>query len=115
MIRSSWIRRNASSGSQRAWETKELGGGHGVFFHFVLEGLRGKPKNNRGEVTWLRLVVWLILGLVIYFAYGLKLRRLNLPPAAPESKQAARRLLRASVIYLPLLFGLMMLSAAWHF
>ena len=52
---------------------------------------------------------------VIYFAYGLKLRRLNLPPAAPESKQAARRLLRASVIYLPLLFGLMMLSAAWHF
>ena len=51
---------------------------------------------------------------VFYFGYGLKLRRLNLPPAAPESKVAARRLLRASVIYLPLLFGLMMLSAAWH-
>jgi len=51
---------------------------------------------------------------VFYFGYGLKLRRLNLPPAAPESKVAARGLLRASVIYLPLLFGLMMLSAAWH-
>ncbi|MFO0929490.1 MAG: hypothetical protein U0736_21085 [Gemmataceae bacterium] len=28
---------------------------HGVFFHFLLEGLRGKAKNRRGEVTWARL------------------------------------------------------------
>jgi uncharacterized caspase-like protein len=38
---------------QRAFETDKLGKkGHGVFFHFVLEGLRGKAKNNEGEVTW---------------------------------------------------------------
>jgi formylglycine-generating enzyme required for sulfatase activity len=41
---------------QRAFETKKAGGGHGVFFHFVLEGLRGKAgPNDRGEVTWSRL------------------------------------------------------------
>src|SRR5262249_49880794 len=26
-----------------------------VFFHFVLQGLRGKAKNDDGEVTWSRL------------------------------------------------------------
>jgi uncharacterized caspase-like protein len=35
---------------QRAYETKQLR--HGVFFHFVLQGLRGGAKNERGEVTW---------------------------------------------------------------
>ncbi|MFO0927027.1 MAG: caspase family protein [Gemmataceae bacterium] len=25
---------------------------HGLFFHFVLQGLRGGAKNGRGEVTW---------------------------------------------------------------
>ena len=33
-------------------------------------------------------------------------------PAAPQSKKNARDLLRASVLYLPLLFLLMMLNAA---
>ena len=28
---------------------------HGIFFHFVIEGLRGKAKNEEGEVTWTRL------------------------------------------------------------
>jgi formylglycine-generating enzyme required for sulfatase activity len=28
---------------------------HGVFFHFVLQGLGGKAKNEDGEVTWNRL------------------------------------------------------------
>jgi TPR repeat protein len=37
---------------ERAFESKKLGKGHGVFFHFVLEGLRGEAKNRRGEVTW---------------------------------------------------------------
>jgi formylglycine-generating enzyme required for sulfatase activity len=45
------------SAGQRAFETKKAGGGHGVFFHFVLEGLRGQAgKNDRGELTWSRLV-----------------------------------------------------------
>jgi hypothetical protein len=37
---------------QRAFETAKLGKGHGVFFHYVLEGLRGKAKNEDGEVNW---------------------------------------------------------------
>jgi sulfatase modifying factor 1 len=41
---------------QKTYETKNAGGGHGVFFHFVLEGLRGEAKNARGDVTWGRLV-----------------------------------------------------------
>ena len=40
------------SSGERAFETEKLGGGHGVFFHFVLQGLRGKAKNARGAVTW---------------------------------------------------------------
>jgi formylglycine-generating enzyme required for sulfatase activity len=43
------------SPGQQAFETSKLGKGHGVFFHFVLEGLRGKAKNDDGEVTWARL------------------------------------------------------------
>jgi hypothetical protein len=40
---------------ERAFETDKLPGakkGHGVFFHYVLEGLRGAAKNRDGEVTW---------------------------------------------------------------
>lgn len=40
---------------QQTFETRNAGGGHGVFFHYVLEGLRGKAKNEEGEVTWSRL------------------------------------------------------------
>jgi len=40
---------------ERSFETKKLGGGHGAFFHFVLEGLRGAAKNDAGVVTWNRL------------------------------------------------------------
>jgi protoheme IX farnesyltransferase len=46
-----------------------------------------------------------------YFWFGVRLRRLQLPPAAAESKRVARHLLQASVTYLPLLFALMMISA----
>ena len=51
---------------------------------------------------------------VAYFWYGLRLRRLQLPPSAPQSKMPARRLLQASVIYLPTLFALMAFTAALH-
>jgi formylglycine-generating enzyme required for sulfatase activity len=40
------------SSEQRAFETAKLGGGHGVFFHYVIEGLKGQAKNARGVVTW---------------------------------------------------------------
>jgi uncharacterized caspase-like protein len=39
------------STGERAFETDKLGKGHGVFFHHVLEGLRGKARNERGEGT----------------------------------------------------------------
>jgi TPR repeat protein len=35
-----------------ALESGKLGKGHGVFFYYVLEGLRGKAKNDDNEVTW---------------------------------------------------------------
>jgi formylglycine-generating enzyme required for sulfatase activity len=44
------------SAGERAFETKKLGGGHGVFFHFVIEGLQGKAKDPKGAVTWHSLV-----------------------------------------------------------
>lgn len=37
-------------GGEFAHESSRLE--HGLFFHFVLEGLRGKASNRRGEVTW---------------------------------------------------------------
>ena len=49
-----------------------------------------------------------------YLWFGLRLRNLGLAPAANESKPAARRLLQASVLYLPLLFALLMLSVEFH-
>ncbi|HEY6270406.1 MAG TPA: heme o synthase [Terriglobales bacterium] len=51
----------------------------------------------------------LILGLGFVW-FVLRLARTHLPTTAPESRQLARRLLQASVIYLPLLFALMMLD-----
>jgi formylglycine-generating enzyme required for sulfatase activity len=43
------------SAGQRSFETPKAGGGHGIFFHFVLEGLRGQAAREGGEVTWSRL------------------------------------------------------------
>ncbi len=43
------------SSGQRARETEKAGSGHGVFFYFVIEGLKGAAMNDAGEVTWDRL------------------------------------------------------------
>ena len=51
-----------------------------------------------------------ILGAALLF-FGVRLASLRLPVSAPRSKQRARQLLQATVIYLPLLFVLMMLNA----
>ncbi len=47
---------------------------------------------------------------IAYCYFGARLARLGLPMNAPRSKQRARQLLQASVIYLPLLFALMMIN-----
>jgi heme o synthase len=52
-----------------------------------------------------------VLGLALLWC-GIRLARLHLPPTAARSKAAARRLLQATIFYLPLLFALMMLNTA---
>jgi protoheme IX farnesyltransferase len=47
---------------------------------------------------------------IVYCYFGARLARLGLPMNAPRSKQRARQLLRASIVYLPLLFALMMIN-----
>ena len=51
----------------------------------------------------------LVLGVALLYV-ATRLTRLPEPISAPLSKQRARHLLRASIIYLPLLFALMMLN-----
>lgn len=40
------------SAGEFAFETEKLGSGHGVFFHYVMKGLRGQAKDSDGEVTF---------------------------------------------------------------
>jgi len=51
----------------------------------------------------------LVMGIAFCY-FGARLVSLELPMNAPRSRQYARQLLRASVVYLPLLFALMMLN-----
>jgi protoheme IX farnesyltransferase len=51
----------------------------------------------------------IVMGIALCY-FGRRLATLGLPMNAPRSKQRARQLLQASVIYLPLLFALMMLN-----
>jgi sulfatase modifying factor 1 len=37
------------SDKEVSWEDKDLDGGHGVFFHFVIQGLSGKADEERGN------------------------------------------------------------------
>jgi len=61
----------ACSRGQQAYESekadgglKDSKGGHGVFFHFVLKGLRGEARNERSQkVTWDRLVSYVKEGI----------------------------------------------------
>jgi protoheme IX farnesyltransferase len=52
----------------------------------------------------------LMLGISLFY-FGARLATLRAPLTAARSKQRARHLLQATVFYLPLLFGLMMLNA----
>jgi tetratricopeptide (TPR) repeat protein len=47
------------SKGERAQESPKAGGGHGLFFHYVLEGLRADAaRNSKGELRWERLVAF---------------------------------------------------------
>ncbi len=46
---------------QTAFETAKLGKGHGVFFHFVLAGLRGEARGRTGDVTWNSLADYVVV------------------------------------------------------
>ena len=51
----------------------------------------------------------LVLGIALLY-FGWRLATLNVAPQTARSKQRARQLLQATVLYLPLLFALMMLN-----
>jgi len=51
----------------------------------------------------------IVMGIGLCY-FGLRLARAGLPMNAPRSKQRARQLLQASIVYLPLLFALMMVN-----
>ena len=44
------------SEGQKSFESEKLG--HGVFFHYVIEGLKGEAANKKGEVTLQRLAAY---------------------------------------------------------
>jgi hypothetical protein len=47
------------SKGERAQESAKAGGGHGLFFHYVLEGLGNATiRNAKGELKWERLVAY---------------------------------------------------------
>jgi protoheme IX farnesyltransferase len=52
----------------------------------------------------------ILMGIALCY-FGARLAMLGLPMSAPRSKQRARQLLQATVVYLPLLFALMMINA----
>jgi APA family basic amino acid/polyamine antiporter len=40
--------------------------------------------------TWIRLLVWFVIGIVIYFSYGVRNSKLAQPAAAPASQPQAK-------------------------
>ena len=62
------------SEGQKSYESEKLG--HGVFFHYVIEGLRGEAANKKGEVTLQRLAAYVTE---------------EVPDAAKEVSDAARQ------------------------
>jgi uncharacterized caspase-like protein len=49
----------ACSDGEVAWDARDLGGGHGVFFHFVIEGLKGQADaDHNNQVTLAELAAY---------------------------------------------------------
>ena len=54
--RAAWRRCSAARRGEKSYESEKLE--HGVFFHFVIEGLKGEAANKKGEVTLQRLAAY---------------------------------------------------------
>jgi len=37
---------------KQSFESEKAGGGHGIFFHSVIEGLKGEAADRDGDITW---------------------------------------------------------------
>lgn len=48
----------AAKSGQKSWESSTTSIKHGVMCHYLIEGLKGKAKNRRNQVTWKRLVAY---------------------------------------------------------
>ncbi len=49
----------ACSDGEVAWDARDLGGGHGVFFHYVIEGLKGQADtDHNNQVTLAELAAY---------------------------------------------------------
>jgi APA family basic amino acid/polyamine antiporter len=46
---------------------------------------------NLPAATWLRFVIWMVVGFVVYFAYGARRSRLETDPNYSREADAARR------------------------
>ena len=64
-----------------------------------------------GMAGWIYFVSALFMGIAL-LCFGVRLAALGLPLQSALSKQRARQLLQATVLYLPILFALMMLDTA---
>ncbi|MBI2683218.1 MAG: protoheme IX farnesyltransferase [Acidobacteriales bacterium] len=60
---------------------------------------------------WIYLFGATVLG-AVYLVFGFRLALLQQPPTSAASKKEARELIQASVVYLPLLLGLLVLNGA---
>jgi formylglycine-generating enzyme required for sulfatase activity len=46
---------------EKSIEHERYGGGHGLFFHHVIEGLKGEAQDKMGQVTWLGLAAYVMV------------------------------------------------------
>ena len=40
--------------------------------------------------TWARLIIWFVIGIVVYFSYGVRQSKLARPPGVPSSQSVPK-------------------------
>jgi len=88
--------------------------GHSTALRIVLYSIALIPVSLvptfLGMAGWIYFASALVLGVALLYV-GARLAKLHLPIQTARSKQRARQLLQATIVYLPLLFILMMINA----